>query len=111
MGRHLESWPHPVLLYERQQFLYCRPAESVAWGVLPEGQQARRAAGKAQHNAVAIADEDVTVRVACGGDDLELPAIKGVKGVRHRYLVGRTVWVVEGGINVGYRLIAFLMRS
>src|SRR5262249_21908009 len=106
-----ESWPHPVLLYERQQFVYCRPAESVARSVSPEGQQAGGGPRNAQHNAVAIPDENVTVRVACRGNHLELSAIKGVDRVRHRDVISRAVWVVEGGINIAYRSTASPMRS
>ena len=45
----------------------------------------------------------MTFRIARDGDYLELPAIKGVKRVRYRDLIGRTGWVVEGGINIAYR--------
>jgi hypothetical protein len=100
-----------VLLYEGKKLLHGGPGEFGARSVLPEGQQAGGGTRNAQHNAIAIPDENVTVRVACRGDQLELPAIKGVKRIRHRDVTGCTVWVVEAGINIAYRLIAFPMRS
>jgi hypothetical protein len=78
---------------------------------LPEGQQAGGGTKNAKQNAVAIPEENVTVRVARAGDYLELPAIEGVKRVRYRDLIGRTVWVVEGGINIASRSTVSPTRS
>jgi len=100
-----------VLLYEGEQLLHSRSAESVAGSVAAQGQKVGGRTRKAQHDAVAIADENVTVWVACCGDNLEMPAIKGMGRIGHFEVIAGVIRVVEGGIKIGYRSTASPMPT
>jgi len=48
-----------------------------------------------------------------GGDDFKLPAIERMGGIgylEYRQVTVATVWVVEGGINIGYRSTRLITR-
>jgi hypothetical protein len=100
-----------VLLYEGEQLLHSGPAESVAWSIAAQGQKTGGSTRKAQHNAVAILDEDVAVWIVRCGDEFELPAVKGMGRIGHFKAIAGAIRVVEGGINIGYRLTASRTRS
>jgi hypothetical protein len=48
--------------------------------------------------------------VRCG-DEFELPAVKGMGRIGHFKAIAGAIRVVEGGINIGYRLTASRTRS
>ncbi|MFI5118665.1 MAG: hypothetical protein ACHP8B_18410 [Terriglobales bacterium] len=74
-----------------------------------QGQKTGGSTRQAQHDAVAIADENMAVWMAGGGDNLELPAIEGVGRIGHFEAIARVIRMVEGGINIGYRSTCWIM--
>jgi hypothetical protein len=73
-----------------------------------QGQKTGGSTRQAQHDAVAVVDEDVAIRAVCRGNDVKLPPIEGMGRIGY---FQRVIWVVEGGINTGYRSTAFRMGS
>jgi hypothetical protein len=103
-----------VLLYEREKFLDRRPAKSVAGSIAVQAQKIGGGTRQSQHNAVAIADENMTVWAVRRGDDFKLPTIEGMGGIGYlkRYeAIAAAVRVVERGINIGYRSTASLTAN
>src|SRR6266481_1300502 len=72
-----------VLLYEGEQLHHGGSAEFGAGGITVQGQKTGGSTRQAQHDAVAIADENMAVWMAGSGDKLELPAIEGVGRIGH----------------------------
>jgi hypothetical protein len=56
-------------------------------------------------------DEDVAVWIVRCGDELELPAIEGMGRIGHFKAIVGAIRVVDGGINIGYRSMAFRTPS
>jgi hypothetical protein len=53
----------------------------------------------------------MAIALACRRDNLELPAIEGVGRIGHFEAIAGAIRVVEGGINIGYRLTGSIMTS
>jgi len=101
-----------VLLHETEQLLHGRPAKSVARRIAAQAQKTGGSARQTQHDAVAISDENMALGIVSGRDDFKLPTIERMGGIG--YLdddrsIAATVWVVEGGINIGYRSTRWIM--
>jgi hypothetical protein len=86
-------------------------AESVAGAIAAQGQKTGGNTRKAQHDAVAISDENVAIWIVRRRDNLELPAIEGMCRIGHFQAIAGAIRVVEGGINVGYRSTGSIMTS
>src|SRR5438309_4450994 len=100
-----------VLLYEGEQLHHGGSAELGAGGIAVQGQKTGGSTRQAQHDAVAIADENVAIWIACRRDNLELSTIEGVGRIGHCDAAAGAIRVVEGGINIGYRSTTFRTRS
>jgi hypothetical protein len=99
-----------VLLYEREQLCHGSSAESVAGSVASQCQKIGSSPWQAQHDAVAVANEDVAIGIARRGDNFKLATIERVGRINHFKAI-RTIRVVEGGINIGYRSTVSRMAS
>jgi hypothetical protein len=94
-----------VLLYEREKFLDSRPAKSVARSIAVQAQKISGGTRQSQHDAVAIEDENMTVRAVRRGDNFKLPTIERMGGIGYldRWaVIADTFRVVERGVNTGY---------
>lgn len=102
-----------VLLYEREELFDGGSRECGARGVMPQGRKAGDAAWQPQHDAVAVAHEEVGVVVAASWsrEDFKATSVERVGGIGHLHTVGaarrvraHVIRVVEGGIKKWYRL-------
>src|SRR5437879_733564 len=100
-----------VLLYEGEQLHNGGSAEFGAGGIAVQGQKTGGSTRQAQHDAVAIPDENVAIWVACRRDNLELPAIESLGWIGHFQAIAAAIRVVDGGINIGYRTTRWIMLS
>jgi hypothetical protein len=95
-----------ILLYEREKFLDSRPAKSVAGSIVSQAQKIGGGTRQSQHDAVAIADKNMTVWAVRRGDNFKLPTIERMGGIGYLdrcVAIAGAVRVVERGINTGYR--------
>ena len=76
---------------------------------MPQGQKIGGDTRQAQHDAVAIADQNVAVRTASGRENLKMAAIERMGRIGHFETIAGTFRVVEGGINIGYRSTRWIM--
>jgi hypothetical protein len=81
MWGSLELGTRLVLLYEGEKFLDSRPAKSVARSIAVQAQKTGGGTRQAQHNAIAIADENMPVWIVDRGDDFELPTKERMGGI------------------------------
>jgi hypothetical protein len=103
-----------VLLYEGEKFRDSRPAKSVARSIAVQAQKTGGGTRQSQHDAIAIADENMTVWIVGRADDFKLPAIERMGGIGHLErcaAIADAVRVVEGGINIGYPSTASRTKS
>src|SRR5579871_1208518 len=83
-----------VLLYEGEQLLHSGSAEFGAGGIAVQGQKIGGSTRQAQHDAVAIEDENVAIWIVRRRDNLEMPAIEGVGRIGHFEAIAGTIRVV-----------------
>jgi hypothetical protein len=58
-------------------------------------------------------DENMALGIVSGRDDFKLPTIERMGGIgylEYRPIIVSTIRVVEGSINIGYRLTLWIMR-
>lgn len=95
-----------VLLYEGQEFLHSGAREFVLGSVVPQAQKTGGGTRQTQHDAIAIANQNMAVGGPCQSEDFKLPPIERMGGIGHFQPIAAVVRVVERGINIGYRSTA-----
>jgi hypothetical protein len=74
-----------------------------------QGQKAGSGPGETQDNAVAVSDEDMAIGIPCPGEEFKPAAMERMGRIGYFEKGAGTIRVVEGGIDIGYRLTRWIM--